>query len=138
MLERFNLKRCKKIDSPIVEKVNGEADNSELKDERKSYQDITRCLIYLATYTRYNIRFGVMVLSPTMNRVIHNDMTATKRSLRYIKGRPSLGIKFKRGHFILKSYTDTCFATPTLNNKSASGYLMTLGGGIIMCGKRIQ
>lgn len=78
-----------------------------------------------------------MASSQSMNKVRQQDMKGAKRILRDIKGRPSLGIKFKRGCFELKSYTDA-FATPTLNYRSASGYDITLGGVPIAYGPTVQ
>lgn len=64
-IKRFNLQYCNAVDTPFVEKSNGNADNRKAnEEEQKTFQETTVCLIYFATNSRYNIAYGVMV--PTL------------------------------------------------------------------------
>lgn len=100
----------------------------------RTYEEITGYLIYLVSNTRNGIAYGVVTLTQKTNAAVQQDFKAAKRILRYIKGIPSLGINFSRGNFKLKTYADASFANPTLGYRSASGYLVSLGGGSIFYG----
>lgn len=79
-----------------------------------------------------------MTLTRKMDAAVQDDRKAAKRVLKYIKGKSSLGTNFGRGNFELQAYSDASFSNPTLGNRSASRYLVTPGGGLIVCGSKLQ
>lgn len=82
-------------------------------------------ITYLASNTHYDTAYVVVALTQKINAAVQDDLKAAKRVLRYIKGRPSLGINFSRGLLNLEAYADASFENPILGYRLAPGYLVT-------------
>lgn len=87
------MEECETLDTAIIEKANGDADNRELsEEEQETHQGITGCFIYLAYSILYDITYGVMAVAQRMNNVaIQEDVKSVKGVLRYIQGKSITG-----------------------------------------------
>lgn len=129
---------CKTVDTPIVEKVTGEADNRELEDEeQKRFQKITNCLIYLATNTRCDISYGVIAVAKDEPSISTHDSSEKNPEVHQRKA--VTGNHLQDGRLYSQELYGCLFCNSNfLNHKSASGFLVTLGGGPIVYGAQIQ
>jgi hypothetical protein len=146
VLEKFGMKDCKSVSSPMVPGVKLEHVGESLEEEKNEYAAIVGSLLYLAVKTRPDSAHAVGVLSRFMScpRVAH--LQAAKRVLRYIARDPGAGLWF-RGHSInnfpraplsTKLYSDADFAADPIMRKSTSGILFIFNGAPIVWRSKLQ
>ena len=60
--------------------------------------------------------------------------------LSYLKGTPEMGVLFSAqpGSLALVGHSDSNFTTPSSAGKSVSGYVFSLGSGVISYGSKLQ
>ena len=98
---------------------------------KEKYQRLVGKLIYLS-HTRPDIAYAVGVVSQFMHNPSEDHMRAVTRILRYLKGTPGKGIKFKKnGHTKIEGYTDADWAGNIMDRKSTSGYFTFVGGNLV-------
>jgi hypothetical protein len=137
ILKKFSMYGCKTVDIPLVvnEKLKKE-DGGKLVDE-SLYRSLVGSLFYL-TATRPDLMFAAGLLSRFMSKPSHLHLGAAKRVLRYIMGTLEHGIKFEKNAKIeVKGYCDSDWAGSVDDMKSTSGYVFSLGSGVISwCSKK--
>ncbi|XP_028785019.1 uncharacterized protein LOC114740934 [Neltuma alba] len=102
-----------------------------LKEPRK-YRRLVGKLIYL-TMTQPDISYFVQTLSQFMQMPTKAHMAAARNVLRYLKGTPGLGIFINsEGELQLECYCDSDWASCAMTRRSVSGYLLKLGGSLMM------
>ncbi|VVA36701.1 PREDICTED: Retrovirus-related Pol poly from transposon, partial [Prunus dulcis] len=96
VIEKFGLKDCKSVVTPLVanERLCKE-DGSEAANESE-YRQIVGSLLYL-TATRPDIMFASSLLARFMHNPTRKHMGTAKRVLRYIQGTLDFGIEFIKG-----------------------------------------
>ena len=88
-------------------------------------------LIYLS-HTRPDIAYAVSVVSQFMHAPTEEHMEAVMRIIRYLKGAPGRGLKFRRsGHLKIEGYTDADWAGSITDRKSTAGYFTFVGGNLV-------
>jgi hypothetical protein len=146
VLEKFGMKDCKPVATPMVPGVKLDHTGEELQDEKNDYAAIVGSLLYLAVKTRPDIAHAVGVLSRFMSCPRLPHLQAAKRVLRYIAGAPGAGLWF-RGHALGKDphtplctvmYHDADFAGDPIMRKSTSGLLFTVNGAPVMWRSKLQ
>ena len=121
---------CRPVASPIdpkfkLTKLAGE------KVDRERYQSLVGQLIYLS-HTCPDISFAESVVSRYMHDPRKDHMDAVYHILRYLKGAPGMGLIFRKyGHFNIKGYCDSDWASCADDRKSTSGYCMFVGGNLV-------
>ncbi|XP_019246414.1 PREDICTED: uncharacterized protein LOC109226066 [Nicotiana attenuata] len=103
LISEVGLSACKPVSTPMkqnhklttveYDKHAGNVNDAELQ-EAGSYQKLIGKLLYLTT-TRPDISFVVQVLSQFMQHPKEPHMEAALRVVKYVKGRPGLGILLK-------------------------------------------
>ena len=84
------------------------------------------------TASRPDIMFAVCVCARFQSNPKISHLTAVKRILRYLKGRPDLGIWYpKDKSFNLYAYTDSDYGGCNLNRKSTTGGCQYLGTRLV-------
>jgi hypothetical protein len=145
VLEKFGMKDCKPVATPMVPGVKLEHTGEMLQEEKNEYSAIVGSLLYLAVKTRPDIAHAVGVLSRFMScpRVPH--LMAAKRVLRYIARAPGAGLWFRglestEPHKPLSAvmYHDADFAADPIMRKSTSGLLFTVNGAPIVWRSKLQ
>lgn len=95
------------------------------------YQRLIGRLLYLAT-TRPDISYAIRHLSQFMHASKQSHYEATLRVVRYIKGRPGLGLLMSsRQSGKVVAYCDADWAYCILSTKSITGYCIKLGDSLI-------
>ncbi|XP_050939365.1 uncharacterized mitochondrial protein AtMg00810-like [Cucumis melo] len=90
------------------------------------YRRLVGSLQYL-TFTRPDIAFSVNRVSQFMHKPTVIHFSAVKRILRYLRGTPTLGIKFRKGSFSLQTFCDSDWAGDTSDRRSTSDFITFLG-----------
>ncbi|KAJ9556629.1 hypothetical protein OSB04_011243 [Centaurea solstitialis] len=99
--------------------------------DQKMYRAIIGSLLYL-TASRPDIMFATCVCARYQANPKESHLQAVKRILKYLKGRPNLGLWYpKDPSFELKAYIDADHAGCKLNRKSTSGSCQFLGDKLV-------
>ncbi|KAJ0795409.1 putative RNA-directed DNA polymerase [Helianthus annuus] len=131
LLERFNMKHCKSISTPMEygEKLSKEDLEEDVNENL--YRSLVGSLMYL-TNTRPDIMYAVSKISRFMERPKRSHWEAGKRILRYIQGTLNDGIIYSKGsQGKLIGFSDSDYAGNVDDSKSTSGYVFHLGSGAI-------
>jgi hypothetical protein len=95
------------------------------------YSQIVGSLMYLASATRPDISFAVSKLSRYMSNPRDDHWHALERVLCYLKGMISYEIHYSRHPAVLEGYSDANWISSIDQIYATSGYVFTLGGGIV-------
>ncbi|KAL4014841.1 hypothetical protein IC575_027059 [Cucumis melo] len=101
------------------------------------YCRLVGSLQYL-TFTRPDIAFFVNCVSQFIHKPTVIHFSAVKRILRYLRGTPTLGIKFRKGSFSLQTFCDSNWAGDTYDRCSTSGFIAFLGSNPISWSSKKQ
>ena len=130
LLDKFGLKQCKPVSTPLVatEKLCKD-DGSDPADENE-YRQIVGSLFYL-TATRPDIMFAASLLARFMHCPTKKHYGTAKRVLRYIQGTIDFGIEYQKGkEAILIGYCDSDWGGSQDDMRSTSGYAFSFGSGV--------
>ncbi|KAI5349042.1 hypothetical protein L3X38_001929 [Prunus dulcis] len=130
LLDKFGLKQCKPVSTPLVatEKLCKD-DGSDPADESE-YRKIVGSLLYL-TATRPDIMFAASLLARFMHCPTKKHYGMAKRVLRYIQGTIDFGIEYQKGkEAILIGYCDSDWGGSQDDMRSTSGYAFSFGSGV--------
>ena len=125
ILERFGMSECKPVNTPGYgpELFNQQPDEALLdEEEKKRYQGIVGCLMYVSQVLRYGIMYAVGQLARTMVKPSKIHMVAAKHTLRYLAGTTDFSITYERGGVKLAVFSDSNWANNPDNGKSTSCY----------------
>ena len=123
------MSECKPTNTPGYgpEQPSQQPDETLLdEEEKKRYQGIVGCLIYVSQVLRYDIMYAVGQLARPMAKPGKVHMVAAKRTLRYLTGTTDFSITYKRGGFMLAVFSDSNWANNLDDGKSISCYLSML------------
>jgi hypothetical protein len=138
VLKKFGMENANPVVTPCITGLklskNGEG---RLIDSTK-FRSLVGNLMYL-TATRPDIMYAVSLVSRFMEKPHSNHWEAAKRILRYIKGTVDYGIFYEANVPVkLIGYTDSDLAGSIDDCKSTSGYVFSLGSGVISWSSRKQ
>jgi hypothetical protein len=105
--------------------------NKKIARDQLRYSQIIGSLMYLASTTRPDISFAVSKLSRYMSNPGDDHWHALKRVLRYLKSTMSFGIHYSGHPAVLEGYSDTNWFSDIDQIYPTSGYVFTLGGGVV-------
>ncbi|GKC16859.1 uncharacterized mitochondrial protein-like protein, partial [Tanacetum coccineum] len=113
------------LEKPLVK--DGDADDIDVH----LYRFIIGSLMYLIA-SRPNIMFVVCACTRFQVTPKTSHLLAVKRIIRYLKGKPTLGLWYSRDSlFELVAYTDSDYAGATQDRKSTTGGCQFLGNRLI-------
>ena len=138
LLERFRMSNCKSIAIPLVvnEKLKKEDGSNEV--DASLYRSLVGSLLYL-TATRPDIMYATSLLSRFMHKPSQTHFGAAKRVLRYIQGTLDFGIMYERNvETKLFGFCDSDWGGCVDDMRSTSGYVFSLGSGVISCASKKQ
>lgn len=146
LIERFNMKEAKGMSIPVDPHTrlskemspNTQAGKEEM--DRIPYASLVGSLLFAANVTRFDIAFGVNVLSRYLQNPGLQHWKAAKRILRYLKETETEGITYSKqmGSKRPVSYSDADFAGDEDERRSTSGYIIILQGGPVSWSSRLQ
>ena len=95
------------------------------------YSRIIGSLMYIMSCTRPDIAYAVSKLSRYTSNPGHDHWKAILRVLVYLKHTKNYGIHYTRYPAVLEGYSDANWISSTKDSKSTSGYIFTLGNGVV-------
>jgi hypothetical protein len=130
VLSRFGYMDSKPSPTPYDPSVTLQKNKKNTRDQLK-YSQIVGSLMYLASATRPDISFAVSKLSRYMSNPRDDHWHALERVLCYLKGMISYEIHYSRHPAVLEGYSDANWISNIDQIYATSGYVFTLGGGIV-------
>ena len=88
-------------------------------------------LMYLACATRPDISFAVCKLSRFVSNLGDVHWHAVERVMRYLQGTTNYEIHYSGYLTVLEGYSDSNWISDADEMKATSGYVFTLGGGVV-------
>ena len=95
------------------------------------YSRIIGSLMYLTNCTRPDIAQAVNRLSRYTSNPGHNHWKAIVRVLRYLRETSKYGLHYERYPAVLEGYSDANWISDTVDSKSTSGFVFTLGNAAV-------
>ncbi|KAK9048587.1 hypothetical protein SSX86_032448 [Deinandra increscens subsp. villosa] len=131
ILEKFKMKDCKPISTPMASRPLLSADLNGESVSEFHYRSMIGSLMYL-TASRPDIMHAVCVCARYQANPKLSHLSAVKRIFRYLKGRPRLGLWYpKNTDFQLYAFTDSDYGGSDLDRKSTTGGCQYLGDRLI-------
>ncbi|KAJ0541141.1 putative RNA-directed DNA polymerase [Helianthus annuus] len=132
ILSRFKMNDCTTSNTPICENHNLGPDHESTEDvDPTQYRAMIGSLMYL-TASRPDIMFAVCLCARYQANPKESHMKAVKRIIRYLKGKPKLGLWYPAdSDLTFVAYTDSDFGGCKSNRKSTTGGCQFLGGRIV-------
>lgn len=128
VLNKFKMQDCKPVSTPLENKLNYEALNSEEKCNAPC-RNVIGCLMYIMLCTRPDLSISVNILSRYTNKNNKELWQCLKRVLRYLKGTVDIKLTYKKCNYedILCGYVDSDWGgNDVTDRKSTSEYLFQL------------
>lgn len=134
LLKKFNMSECNVVSTPLENKLNYVALNSDEKYDAPC-QSVIGCLMYVMICTRPDLCVAVNILSRYASKSNKELWQCLKRVLRYLKGSSKLKLTYKRSEFtdILCGYVDSDWANDENDRKSTTGFLFKLFEHCTIC-----
>ncbi|KAL0552311.1 hypothetical protein IC582_011419 [Cucumis melo] len=95
------------------------------------YFCIIGSLMYIMSCTHPNIAYVVSKLSRYTSNPGQDHWKAILRILGYLKHTKNYGLHYTRYPAVLEGYSDANWISSTKDSKSTSGYIFTLGSGVV-------
>ena len=95
------------------------------------YSRVVESLIYIMNCIRPDIAYLVSRLARYTSNPWHDHWDALVRVLRYLKYMFDYGLHYIRYPFVLEGFSDANWISDSLETKSTSRYVFTLGGGVM-------
>src|SRR5436190_9749061 len=130
VLSRFGYSDCKPTSTPYDASVILRKNKRIMRDQLR-YSQIIGSLMYLASATRPDISFAVSKLSRFVSNPGDDHWYALERVMRYLKGTMDYGIHYTGYPRVLEGYSDSNWISDADEIKATSGYVFTLGGGVV-------
>lgn len=127
LLDKFNMKDCKSMGTPIIKKKMERRTDSYI-GESYPYQNLIGCLMYLMVNSRPDIAYAVSYLSQFNTCYTKELWVAAKRVLQYLKGTINYSLVYRRDGKSLKGFCDADWANCPIDRRSYTGYIFQLGG----------
>jgi hypothetical protein len=105
--------------------------NKRLGKDHLRYSQIVGSLMYLSSATHPDISFVVSKMSRFSANSGNDHWCGIDCVMRYLKGTMSHGIHYSVYPSVLEVYSDSNWITNADEMKATSGYIFTLGGGIV-------
>ncbi|WVZ02011.1 hypothetical protein V8G54_022817 [Vigna mungo] len=139
-LERFNLKNCNSMCTPVMANIKLSCHQEEAKVDATLYKQMVGTLRYICN-SRPDISFGVGLISRFMHDPRQPHLYAVKHIFRYLKGTADHGLYFPRivedTNNVLEAWCDADWSGDQVDRKSTFGYLFKLmGASISWCSKK--
>ncbi|MBW0491559.1 hypothetical protein O181_031274 [Austropuccinia psidii MF-1] len=143
LLDLYGMRNCKPISTPLIPNNHLEESNDSEAQEFQAlninYHSAIGCINYLRIETRPDLSFSVSALSQFLEKPGICHWKAFLHVLKYLKGTQDLSITYTKGiNAGIIAYTDTDWGNCKTTGHSITGYLATMGGGLILWKTRKQ
>jgi hypothetical protein len=130
MLSRFGYSNSKPAPTPYDANLVLRK-NLRIMVDQLRYSQITGSLMYLASATRPDIAYAVSKLSRFVSNPGSEHWSALERVMRYLVGTMNYDIHYPGDPKVLEGYSDANWISDAAESKATSGYVFTLGGGVV-------
>eukprot|EP00253_Pinus_taeda_P019211 PITA_19211 len=138
LLARFDMSDCKPTATPFLSGIKLENGKDTPLVDCTLYRQLVGSLLYL-THSRPDLSYAVGAVSRYMQEPHELHWNAAKRILRYVQGTITYGIHYAATCSLnLIGFTDSDWAGDTIDRKSTSGYVLSLGSGPICWSSKKQ
>ena len=142
LLTVFDMDHCNPVGTPMAESdrerivgVHSDPLNSE---EKRKYQQLVGCLLFLVHGSRPDIAYAVIRLSQFSSRPELHHWDALKRILRYLKGTIHATLVLgQRSDTYLEGYFDAAYADNG-DKRSSGGYVFLFYGSLVSWSSKVQ
>lgn len=147
IMEKFGMNEANGIAIPVdphlrlSKKMCPSSEEDKEMVKNKPYRELIGSLQFAVNVTRFDIAFGVNVLSRFLENPGHEHWKAAIRILRYLKDTCEQGIIYGqegKKMFDLTAFGDADFAGDEDERRSTTGYVITLFGGPVSWASRRQ
>lgn len=147
IMEKFGMNEAKGIAIPVdphvrlSKKMSPSSEEEKETVKNKPYRELIGSLQFAVNVTRFDIAFGVNVLSRFLENPGYEHWKAALRILQYLKDTCKQGITYGqegKKMFDLIAYGDADFAGDEDERRSTTGYVVTLFGGPVSWASRRQ
>ena len=134
ILNKFNMYDCKAVSTPLENKLDYVALNSDEKYDAPC-RNLIGCLMYVMVCTRPDLSTAVNIMSRYQNKNNKEVWKSLKRILRYLKGSIDIKLSYIRGDYneIISGYVDSDWGSNEIDRKSTTGYLFKLFERCTIC-----
>ncbi|KAF3639976.1 hypothetical protein FXO37_23735 [Capsicum annuum] len=105
--------------------------NEDESDSQLEYARVLGCLMYIMNCTRPDITCAISKLSRYTSNPNKTHWMAMKRVLGYLKYIQDYALYYNKYPAVLEGYSDVNWITGSNELKSTSGYVFTIGGGVV-------
>jgi hypothetical protein len=138
LLERFHMKNCKFAPTPFLSGVKLEDGEETPLVGSTLYRQLVGSSLYL-THSRPDLSYAVGAVSRFMQESHDLHWKDAKCILRYVQSTITFGIYYVADSTLdLIGFTDSDWASDSIDLKSTSGYSLSLGSGPICCSSKKQ
>jgi hypothetical protein len=130
MLSRFGYNNSKPAPTPYDASLVLRK-NLRIMVDQLRYSQIIGSLMYLASATRPDIAYAVSKLSRFVSNPGSEHWRALEWVMRYLVGTMNYGIHYSGDPKVLEGYSDANWISNAYELKATSGYVFTLGGGVV-------
>ena len=130
ILSRFGYSDCKPAPTPYDSSVILRKNHRIARDQLR-YSQIIGSLMYLASAMRPDISFAVSKLNRFVSNPRDDHWHALERVMRYLIGTTNYRIQYAVYPRVLEGYSDSNWILDADEIKATSGYVFTLGGGVV-------
>lgn len=134
------MENAKSMSTPMVDCYKQTDDKDNTSKQQFPYRELVGSLLYLTNKTRPDIQFAVNLCSRKIDKPTDGDVTNAKHILRYLGGKESEGVCYKRKSDCkrLVAFCDSDFAGDPISRKSTTGYIIYYCNGPISWTSRKQ
>ncbi|MBW0556105.1 hypothetical protein O181_095820, partial [Austropuccinia psidii MF-1] len=126
LLDLYGMSNCKPVSIPLIP-------NDHMEESSEG------CINYLSTATGPDLSFSVSALSQFLEKPGIHHWKAFLHILKYLKGTQDLSITYPKGiNAGILAYTNADWGNCKTTCHSITGYLATMGGGLILWKTRKQ
>ncbi|KAJ2935676.1 hypothetical protein H1R20_g1419, partial [Candolleomyces eurysporus] len=143
ILERFGMTEARNASTPLEPNVDLTPGSPHVSpvlltsEEKSRYRELVGLLMYLNVMSRPDLAQALAVLARFLERPHTTHMEALRHVLRYLKATKDYRLTLGGRDFVLSGYSDANWGTE-LHRHSISGYLFSVGGGVISWSSKKQ
>ncbi|KAI5439753.1 hypothetical protein KIW84_025218 [Lathyrus oleraceus] len=136
VLRHFGMEHSNSIENPMVPGFKISKDENGIEMDGSFFKQLIGSMMYL-TAKRPDIMYAVSLLSRYMSRPTEVHHSEAKRILRYLQGKTTFGILYRRGgsHELI-GFTDSDYVRSVEDRRSTSGYVFMLSGAVVTWSSR--
>ncbi|MBW0535083.1 hypothetical protein O181_074798 [Austropuccinia psidii MF-1] len=143
LLDLYGMSNCKPVSTPLIPndhlEESSESEAQEFQALNVNYRSAIGCINYLSTATRPDLSFSVSALSQFLEKPGIRHVKAFLHVLKYLKGTQDISISYPKGINVgIIAYTDADWGNCKTTRRSITGFLATMGGGLVLWKTRKQ